>query len=233
MRILGSVVFTAVLLGGGYVYGAGEGEPLTQKDAQGATMEHTEKYHRYVLILGGSYGTLYPAGSVYASDGEVKREKGKYFGHVADVGYEITGFLVIHAGFTLWWGNFALTRHLLGQDSHTRYAINNCALNAGIMFTYKWFFSDVVFYTELPWAHETEEVYLAGEYVRTMTLDGRYDCGGFLGMGVRIPVKEYLSILAGIYGGGSFVPGMETSRRDELYFVSGALRMYAVFHLPD
>jgi hypothetical protein len=209
------------------------GEPKDAKESGVAYSAMEEDVaHRYVLIVGGMYGYTYPAGSVYASDGEVVREKGSCAGLITDIGYELSRFFVVHGGFTLWYGQIGLERHLLMQELKTEYTIYTCSLNAGVIFVWKWFFLDLILFTELPLARETEEVYFAGTYVQTITLADRYEYGGFAGMGIRFSVSEILSVLVGLYGGGGFVPGIETSKNDELYPLRGVLRVGAMVHLP-
>ncbi len=185
---------------------------------------------RFVGIMGGMYGYAYPAGSIYAPDNYVKREKGKYFGATHSIGYELSPNFIVYGGFTLWDAEVFVTRHLLMQDLKTRYTIDTCSLHAGIMFVYKWFFADVNVYTELPLEKDSENVYLAGEYVQTNTLKERYEYGGFTGLGVRIPVMDEVSILAGIYGGGGFVPSIETTKGDLLYIINSAMRISVIVY---
>jgi len=186
--------------------------------------------NRFVGIIGGMYGYAYPAGSVYTPDNYVKREKGKYFGATHSIGYELSPNFIVYGGFTLWDAEVFVTRHLLMQDLKTRYSIDTCSLHTGIVFVYKWFFADVIVYTELPLEKDSENVYLAGEYIQTNTLKERYEFGGFMGLGVRIPVMDEVSVLAGLYGGGSFVPSVETTKGDLLYIINGAIRISVIVY---
>jgi hypothetical protein len=47
---------------------------------------------------------------------------------------------------------------------------------------------------------------------------------------VRIPVIDEVSILAGIYGGGGFVPSIESTKGDLLYIINGAMRISVVVY---
>jgi len=86
-------------------------------------------------------------------------------------------------------------------------------------------------FTELPLEDDTEKVYLSGEYMQTNRLKSRYEYGGFLGLGVRIPVMEQFFVLAGIYGGGGFVPSLESSRGDELYLINATIRISVMVYV--
>ncbi|MDH7554928.1 MAG: hypothetical protein QHH74_14880, partial [Spirochaetota bacterium] len=189
--------------------------------------------NRFVGIMGGMYGYAYPAGSIYTSDNYVKREKGKYFGATQAIGYELWPHFILHGGFTLWDMEVFITRHLLMQDMKQRYSLDTCALHTGLLFVYKWFFADAIVYTELPLEKDTERVELNGVYMQTNTLKRQYENGGFLGMGVRVPVLEWLDVLIGLYGGGSFVPAIVTTKHDELYVLNGALRIGVIVYFPN
>lgn len=188
---------------------------------------------RFVGMMGGMYGYAYPAGSIYASDDYVKRQKGKYFGATHGIGYELSPHLILHGGFTLWDMEVFITRHLFMQDMKTRYSLDTCALHTGLMFIYKWFFADAIVYTELPLENDTERVELNGVYMQTNTLKQQYEYGGFIGMGIRMPVLEWLDVLIGVYGGGSFVPSIITTKHDELYLLNYALRIGVIVYFPN
>ena len=198
-------------------------EPASEKS-------NTAPSKRFVSIMGGMYGYAYPAGSIYTSDNYVKREKGKYFGATHSIGYELSPNFIMYGGFTLWDAEVFVTRHLFMRDLKTRYSMDTCSLHMGIMFVYKWFFADVNVYTELPLKKDSENVYLAGKYVQTNTLKERYEYGGFMGLGVRIPVIDEVSILAGIYGGGGFVPSIESTKGDLLYIINGTMRISVIVY---
>ncbi len=188
---------------------------------------------RFVGIMGGWYGFSYPAGKIYTSDNYVKREKGKYFGAMQAIGYELWPYCILHGGFTLWDGKAAITRHLLTQNMKTQYSIDTCALHLGVIFTYEWFFADAIVYSELPLERDTERVEVNGMYMQTNALPRQYEYGGFVGCGVKVPVYRWLDMLIGVYGGGSFVPSIITTKHDELYMLNAALRIGVMVYFPN
>lgn len=190
-------------------------------------------HSRFVAIVSGFYGFVYPAGSIYTSDNYLKREKGKYFGATQAIGYELSPYFILHGGFTLWDGKATITRHVLTQEMKTQYSIDTCALHTGILFVYKWFFADAIVYTELPLERDTERVQLNGVYMQTNLLQEQYEHGGFVGCGVRVPVFKWFDMLIGVYGGGSFVPSIITTKHDELYFINASLRMGVIVYFPN
>ncbi len=208
--------------------GSVSAQELQQKDAM---KEQPSLVNTFCAMAGTMYGFAYPAGTIDAVNGHVERERDTFFGGTIGFGYQLSPLFLIHGGFTLWDAEVSVKRNLLGQKLETRYCLDTCALHAGLMMVYKWFYVDCMLFTELPLEDDTEKVYLSGEYMQTNRLKSRYEYGGFLGLGARIPVTEQFFVLVGIYGGGGFVPSLESSRGDELYLINATIRISVMVYV--